>query len=243
MFDADITCMQHIPIYIILFVASALSYYLRKLTMPGAIAGFITAVFIFIGAGYTGLAMLATFFITGAWATGWRKTKKVIMNSGERHHNQRTAGQVLANGGLAALLGCIDWLIPQQQHWVLLMMAGSFAAAMADTLSSELGTIYGTRFYNIITLKKDIRGLDGVVSLEGTLIGLAGAALIAIIYISGIGWSINFMYIIIAGLIGNIVDSVSGATLERKGIIGNNMVNLLNTLTGALICLVLSKIH
>jgi len=233
--------MQHIAIYIILLLAAFLSYYLRKLTIPGAIAGFITAVLIFTGAGFTGLAMLAIFFMAGSWATGWQKRKKTVMNSGEKHHNQRTAGQVLANGGIAAILGIIAWLIPEKQELTKLMMAGSFAAAMADTLSSELGTIYGSRFYNIITLKKDTRGLDGVISLEGTLIGIAGAALIAIIYMPGIKWNINFLYIIIAGIIGNIVDSVFGATLERKGIINNNMVNLLNTLTGALICLVLTN--
>ena len=78
-----------------------------------------------------------------------------------------------------------------------------------------------------------------MVSLEGTLIGIAGAALIAAVYCLANGWSIYFLIIILAGAIGNLIDSVLGATLERRQIIANNTVNFLNTLAGALMCLLL----
>ncbi len=42
--------------------------------------------------------------------------------------------------------------------------------------------VYGRRFFNIITLKPDGKGLDGVISMEGTLIGIAGCVIIAAIY-------------------------------------------------------------
>jgi uncharacterized protein (TIGR00297 family) len=111
---------------------------------------------------------------------------------------------------------------------------------MADTLSSELGMIYGKRFFNIITFKKDHRGLDGVISIEGTLIGLAGAFVMAIVFWLYTDWSKALFVITIAGFLGNAIDSVLGALLERKKFIDNNAVNFLNTLTGALVCYILA---
>ena len=231
-----------ILLYTFLSIGSVLSYTTRKLTLVGAVTGGLTGFLIYQGAGYTGIAMLALFFITGSWATGWQVQHKAAIGAAEQRKGQRTAGQVLANGGVAALLGAIAWYMPAYTQLLQIMMAGSFAAATADTLSSELGTVYGRRFYNVLSFKKDQRGLDGVISLEGTLIGLIGSAIIAGIYALGHGFDLSFMWIVIAGFTGNLADSVLGAALERKQLIGNNMVNFLNTLTGALACLLLKQL-
>lgn len=227
-------------VYVILLAAAIWSYASGKLTLAGAITGALIGFVIYKGAGLTCFVMLTFFFTVGSAATKWQRDKKVLMNAVDSHKCRRSAWQVLANGGVAALLGLWAWLQPEYLSLAQLMIAGSFAAATADTLSSELGTVYGRRFYNIISLKKNTRGLDGVVSLEGTLIGIVGAALIAAIYALGFGWDKRFLAIILAGFTGNVVDSVLGAWLECKGRIGNNAVNFLNTLTGATVCLMLA---
>jgi uncharacterized protein (TIGR00297 family) len=231
----DRTCF----IYAILLAGAAISVVLKKLTPAGGITGFVVACLIFIGAGYTGITMLALFFILGTGATGWPAGKKRSTGISKRESGQRTAGQVLANGGAAATLGGLAWYFPVHVALFQLMMAGSLSSATADTLSSELGGVYGRRFYDIITFKKVSPGPDGVLSLEGTLIGIAGAFLIAITYFVGFGCYSSAWIIIVAGAIGNLSDSILGATLERKGLIGNNAVNFLNTCVGAGVCLLL----
>jgi uncharacterized protein (TIGR00297 family) len=74
-----------------------------------------------------------------------------------------------------------------------------------------------------------------VISLEGTLAGLAGSLLIAIIGFAFYPSLQTIVIILIAGTAGNISDSLLGATLERKGKIGNDVVNFLNTLISVII--------
>ena len=228
-------------VYIILLAAAIWSYTSGKLTLSGALTGALTGFLIYNGAGLVCFIMLTFFFTVGSAATKWHHDKKALMNAEDTHKGRRTSQQVLANGGVAALLGVWAWLQPEHLALAQLMIAGSFAAATADTLSSELGTVYGRRFYNIITLKKDTRGFDGVISLEGTLMGIIGATAIAGIYSLGFGWDVRFPMIILAGFTGNVVDSVLGAWLEREGLMSNNVVNLSNTVTGAITCIMLAK--
>lgn len=225
-----------------LIIVAGISYSVtaKKLTFIAALTGGLVAYFVFTGAGFTGIAMMTIFFILGSAATSWQQNKKQAFIIAEERKSGRATGQVLANAGVAGIIGLLVLLYPQLTHLLVLMMAASFASATADTLSSELGTVYGKRFYNIITLKADERGLDGVISLEGTLIGIAGSCLIAVIYAVGFGWSLNMIWIVIAGTTGNLSDSVMGALLERKHYMSNNAVNFLNTLIAALVMLLLT---
>ncbi len=225
---------------IFLSIGALLSVIYRKLTITGGITGFMVGLAVFIGVGYVGIAMLAAFFLLGSLSTRWQLNKKRQIGLADQQSITRTAGQVLANGGISGILGLIAWYQPVYVQLCCLMMAGSLASATADTLSSELGTIYGKRFYDIITFKKSEAGPDGVISLEGTLIGIGGAIIISLIYAIDFGFSDSLFVIICAGFTGNFVDSLLGATLERKQLTGNNLVNFLNTIVGAGMCWVLS---
>ena len=206
-----------------------------KLTTAAAGTGGVLGLLIYLGSGFTGMALLALFFGLGTAASGWRVADKRRLGLAEENKGRRTAGQVMANAGVAGIMGLLAWQYLPAAPLARLMLAGSFAAAAADTLASELGNVYGRRYYNILTLRPDTRGLNGVVSLEGTLLGLAGSAVLAGAYCLGFGWSVVFGALLVAGTAGNLVDSVLGATVERRGWLGNNAVNFLNTLTGALV--------
>ncbi|WP_345955939.1 DUF92 domain-containing protein [Mucilaginibacter sp. PAMB04168] len=230
------------PIIIFLLAGVVLSVRFKKLTLSAAIMGAACGGLVYKGTGYTGIATMTMFFIAGTLATGWKLTEKQQLKVAERDRGQRKVGQVLANAGVAAVAGAIACLFPQYANLCTLLVAASFAAATGDTLSSELGTVYGKRFYNILTFSTDTRGLDGVISLEGTIIGVAGSALISLIYAVCLKWDWDILIIILAGTAGNFADSLLGATLEKSGILKNNAVNLLNTLTGALVALLLAML-
>jgi len=225
---------------LLLIAAAGAAALAKKLTPVAAITGIGIGEAIYAGCGYPGLLLLALFFLLGTAATSWKKEKKLGLKGSAAHESTRTPGQVIANAGVAALAGIGALLFPQYKPAFWLMMAASFSSATADTLSSELGIIYGRRFYHLLTLRPDERGLDGVVSLEGTLIGIAGSALIAITFALSTHTPLrSCLLIVLAGTFGNLLDSVLGAALERKGFITNNTVNFLNTLAAAFFVLAL----
>lgn len=198
--------------------------------MGGGLIGF----FVFAGGGWTSLVLLAVFFLLGTLATSWKRKQKTQFGMMQESSGRRRLAQVLANGGVAGILGVLALLFPEQKAVFSLMMAGSLSSALADTLSSELGTLYGKRFYNILNFRREKPGPDGVVSFEGTMIGILGSAVIAALYCTGYGWSEAFLWILWAGAVGNLADSFLGATLERKKMVSNDVVNVLNTALAAL---------
>ncbi len=227
-------------VLLILLAGIIFSISRKKLTIPAALTGAILGWLVYKGGGYTGLAMLTSFFILGTTATSWKKKEKALIKGHAAHQPTRTAGQVIANGGVAAIAGLMALLFPRDSLLFQLMMAASLSAAAADTLSSELGMVYGRRYYHILTWRPDEKGLDGVVSREGWLIGIAASAIIAAVYALGHGWKTRiFLVLVLSGTLGNLVDSVLGAVWERKGQLSNNTVNFLNTLAAALTCALL----
>lgn len=220
--------------YIAVVIIVCLVYRLQKLTLTGAVAGGLLTVILFLGFSFTAVSLMAAFFGMATWATSHGRKLKVHLKVEKEGESKRDVFQVLANGGIAGFIAFLVILFPEYAELLGIMIAGSFSAASADTLSSELGNVYGSRFVNILTLKKDVRGRDGVISLEGTFAGSLGSLIVALIFSVFTANYNVFFIIILAGLLGNLADSVLGATLERNHLIGNNMVNLLNTATGAL---------
>jgi uncharacterized protein (TIGR00297 family) len=236
---------RDIAVLLILIAGVTASTFTKKLTPAAALTGGMLGWAIYAGVGYPGLILLALFFITGTAATSWKKKEKLHIKGAAAHQGTRRTGQVIANAGVAAIAGLMAVLIPACRSLFFLMVAGALSSAAADTLSSELGMVYGRRFFNILTWKPDERGLDGVISAEGLFIGMVGSALIAIVYGLCLTWgpdSVRFLrpvwdsrvfIVVIAGTIGNLADSWLGALFERRGFLSNNAVNFLNTLIAA----------
>lgn len=205
----------------------------KKINVPGGLVGGLLAWCIFLGFGLHGMALLFAFFLLGSIASSWGKPTKSTLGLAQEDEGRRSIRHALANALVAAVAGLLAWLYPAQTGLFQALVAAALASATADTLSSELGNLYGRRFVNILTLTKDQRGLDGVVSLEGSLIGVLGALFIAFLYALSTGLPYAALAVGLAGVVGNTADSVLGATLQRRHYMTNDTVNFANTLIAA----------
>ena len=226
----------------LLIVSGITSYLAGKLTLLASVIGVVIAIAIYAGAGLAAIIMLAMFFVLGTVATSYKKNYKQKMRLADTGESRRHLGQVFANAGVPCILALGNIATGYTQPLLLVMVAASFASAMGDTLSSELGNVYGSNFYNALTLKKDQRGLNGVISAEGTLFGIAGSLLIAVIHAIFYGWNLAVFVITISGIVGNLSDSLLGALFERKGYLGNDAVNFLNTAIAAIVAFFLMRL-
>jgi len=221
----------------LLVIIMVLTINTGKLTVTASLAAGLVGFTTFLGTYYMGITLLGVFFLLGTLATSHKKELKPRMHATDQQPEKRNAGQVFANGGVAIISGILAIIDVEHRELYKLLLAASLASASADTLSSELGMVYGRCFYNVLSFRPEEKGLDGVVSIEGTLIGVAGAAVAGTIYYLFSKDIVGGAIVLVAGILGNLADSVLGAVWERKHYIGNNMVNFLNTLFAALIAL------
>ncbi|MEF8773354.1 MAG: DUF92 domain-containing protein, partial [Halobacteriales archaeon] len=173
----------------------------------------------------------------GGLATKFRYEEKQSRGVAEENDGARGSGNVLGNSAIAllALLGYTGAEAANMPAPVFVFaFAGALATAMSDTLSSEIGGVYDDPRL-ITTLDPVDPGTDGGVTWQGVAAGTAGAALIAGLSAGLFGpvGGVGAVVVLAAGVVGMNVDSVLGATLEG-GLVGNQSVNFLATLSGAL---------
>ena len=231
------------PIWVLIAIAIAVmaSVFSGKIDVLGGLLGGGVTFVLYAGIGWLGIWLIGSFFVLGTAASIWKLRDKQALGLAEDRNVQRSWQHVLANSGVSALIAMFVWLEPAYVATGYLLISACFAAALSDTWSSELGNVYGTKFYHVLTGRKDVRGHDGVVSLEGSLAGVIGSGVMATVYGLFHGFDVAFGIILWAGVMGNLTDSLLGASVERRGILGNHTVNFLNTAVAALVAYFLVK--
>ncbi|MCH5597103.1 DUF92 domain-containing protein [Niabella ginsengisoli] len=91
-------------LFAIIAVGMVLSVLFKKLTIAAALTGGVLSVVIYLGSRFGGVAAMAVFFAIGVLATSWKLKEKQNAGLAEIEKGKRSAGQVFANAGLAALL-------------------------------------------------------------------------------------------------------------------------------------------
>jgi uncharacterized protein (TIGR00297 family) len=237
-----------------------LAYWQKVLDRWGAVLAFFIGAVIGIFGGILWLVLLVFFLITSFGATKYKYTLKKEKGVQEGKIGERHFKNVLANGlapTYIALISFEDFHFIEEKWMAEVVFVAMISVAAADTMASELG-VFSDKTYLITNLKRRVKpGTSGGVSWLGQF-----WALIAATYTAIIGWIVLFfipntflnhsdtfsvhasllsfpfaliIMPIVIGFLGCQIDSVLGATLEQKGFISNNGVNLVATSLGGVL--------
>lgn len=218
---------------------AALGRLVRGVTTAGAIAGAAVCFALLWAAGVGAFVALLTVFLLTWIATRIGYSRKQHLGTAEAGTG-RDALQVLANLGASA--GCaVLYATLRPDPRLLIAMSAALAEAAADTVSSEIGQALGGAPRLITTWRKVAPGTDGAITVAGTLAGAAAAAVVASVCVLThiFAWK-SLAVCAGAGVAGMFFDSLLGATLERRRVLGNNAVNFASTVIAAVLAFLLS---
>ena len=170
------------------------------LTRGGVAAAVAVGAAVGWGLGWPGLALLLVLFLSGS----------LLGHFAEGRGPRRTARQVVANGGVAAVAALAG---------VWAVATGALAAATADTWATEIGSFSRVPPRLITTGALVSRGTSGGITVLGSAGGVVGAALIAglaqLVAPRGtVSMGAGFATGTAAGVLGMVADSVLGATVQ-----------------------------
>jgi uncharacterized protein (TIGR00297 family) len=243
-FDALVVTVTPVEVGLAIVVTAALgfaSYALGTASVTGMLTGVLLGLLTIVLGGFGWFVVLIAFFSVGGLSTKFRYDEKRARGVAEDNDGARGSSNVLGNAAVAfvAVVGFAASIRlsagPVIGTAFGFAFAGSVAAAMSDTLSSEIGGLYD-RPRLITTLQPVAPGTDGGVTWQGEVAGVVGAAFVAALALFFMPLSgpdeVVVGAVVLGGVAGMTVDSLLGATLEGDHI-GNEAVNLLATLTGA----------
>jgi uncharacterized protein (TIGR00297 family) len=205
---------------------------LKAASRSGAVCGFFLGTAIYLGYGYKSFLLLFAFVLLGSLATRLGFSKKAARGVAERRGGARSWRQALANL-LAAAFFALLVITTHHEAAFLIALVAALAEAAGDTVSSEIGQWTSNRAYLITTFEAVPAGEDGGISLGGTAAGFAASTIIMGL---GLGLRLCGPYrfagpaiALGAALAGNLFDSLLGATIQRRGLVTNGIVNFAGT--------------
>ncbi len=215
----------------------------KLLTPAGLLHAWILGVLIWGTLGWQGYVVVMFYFLVGSSVTRIGMAQKEAEGIAEKRSGARGPENVWGSA-LTGALCAVGTLIVSSPYRELLLLGyvASFCTKLSDTTASEVGKAYGKRTFLITTLQPVARGTEGAVSLEGTLAGIVASAAIAFV-----GWGVGLMnlagilFCLVAAFIATNLESLIGATLQGQfDWMTNEVVNVINTLLGAIAAILLA---
>jgi uncharacterized protein (TIGR00297 family) len=230
-----------LAVNVVIAVAAWLAH---SIDVPGALSAIAVGTLVTAGTGLAGLGLLVAFFVLGSAATRLGYRRKAQRGIAQEKGGARGWRNAWANGAIPALLGLLAGFTTADDRALLtLAYAASVATAAADTCSSEIGKAYGRRTFLVTSFRPVPPGTEGAVSLEGTLAGLAAAAVVGTLGAAfGLYGAAGAAAVAVAGLLGSLAESVVGTVAERRGWMDNDLLNAFNTAVGAAMVVPLARL-
>jgi uncharacterized protein (TIGR00297 family) len=225
-------------------VIALLAWAAGSIDVKGALSALVIGTIITGSLGLAYFAIMVAFFVVGSVVTRIGYRRKAALGIAQERGGARGMRHAWANGGVPAFLALMAGLAPPLlRDLLVLAYAASVATAAADTCSSEIGKAFGRRTFLVTSFRPVTPGTEGAVSLEGTLGGLLGAGVVAGVgtAFGAYGWAAAVL-VAVAGLLGSLAESVIGVAAERRGWMGNDLLNATNTAIGALIAILLVRV-
>lgn len=194
---------------------SIISKKLRLLTPAGAGAAIVVGTAVFGAGGLDLSAAMVWFFASSNVLGRFRRSRKLAL--GYEKSGARDAGQVFANGGVAAVAVCAASIFPHLASALHCASLAAIAASCADTWATEIGSATPARAVLITTFAPAPTGRSGVVSWPGSIAALAGAAsCVAVALVLGSMALTAAFDAAVCGALGSIVDSLLGASIQLQ---------------------------
>ena len=217
--------LRLLPAVVLTVGFAFIAWVMRSVTAGAALAGLVLTLTLCASAGSLALGPVFMVFLLTVVCTRIGRRRKERFGLAERRQG-RTAVQIMANLSVAALCAAPLIFVDHRRYILLAGASAALAEAAGDTVSSELGKVLGGRPWMITTLKRVMPGVDGGITIFGTLAAFAAAMVVC----NACGWAgmllpQYYWPVLLIAFAGTLVDSLLGATLERAGRIGNNAVN------------------
>ncbi|MFT8356480.1 MAG: DUF92 domain-containing protein [Bifidobacterium aquikefiri] len=190
------------------------AYQKSAITADGIVAAELTAATLYAFSSIWVAASLLLFFIAGSLVSKISNSTKKRGECRQGDAGARNWKQVLCN----SLPACVAlWLahFSHNTNTAALICFSVFAAACADTFSSEIGMLSRGKVLNLINMRPVPNGTSGGVTLLGIAAGMAGSALLAIPSAGQYGIR-GFLFVLVLGFFGTLIDSALGSTIQQR---------------------------
>jgi uncharacterized protein (TIGR00297 family) len=206
----------------------------KLLTPAGLASAWILGVLVWGTFGWQGYFVILVYFALGTLVTKLGFARKVALGIAEKRGGMRGPENVWGSA-LTGTVCAIGFLFLPHPLWQLAYTA-SLATKLSDTTASEVGKAFGKRTFLITTLRPVPPGTEGAVSLEGTLAGVLGSLVLALVGLAvGFVHPMGVLWCLVAAFVATTCESLIGATLQERGFLTNETVNIINTAIGALV--------